>query len=240
MRAIVVVAAVLFTGASAAELTFNKSQTTCLNCTAGFEVLTEVLRCNNDTNNEWVCAGMPYMSNISILCMDEPSFLCNKNVCIYSSSVKPAPTDTSCKMLYSLRDAPKVWMRDVSVLKLDASKHVASRRQEPKPQIVNLGEGGISVSKLECTKDGISDTGAPVWKCNDIETRRLGGPPITTFRVRCEAYDAHTILAGSCRLEYTAKRYTIWYFLMDTTYCIALILLFLAAVKTGVPTAACC
>jgi hypothetical protein len=225
-------AALLVTCASAAELTFNKSQTTCLNCTAGFEVLAEVLRCNNDTNSEWACTGMPYMHNISVLCMEEPSFLCDKNVCVYSVK-QPAPLDTSCKMLYYLKDAQKVWMNDVSVLKLDASNNAASRRQEAKPQIVNLSEGGMPISRLECTKDGISDMGAPVWKCNDIETRRLGGPPITTFRVRCEAYDANTILAGSCRLEYTAKRYTIWYFLMDTTYCIGLVLLFLIVVFTA-------
>ena len=214
-------------GAQAVELVFNKSQLTCLNCTAGFEVISEVLRCHNKTG-EWACTGMPYMRNISILCMDEPSFACDQNVCEYTPTthnVSSSP-ETSCKMMYHLKDAHRVRMHDVSILTLDADKPVASRRQTPKAQITNIGEGGTAVSKIECIKEGVTDMGAPRWKCSDLETRRLGGPPITTFRMRCEAYDAHTILAGSCRLEYTAKRYSLRYFLQDVLYCTFLIMTF--------------
>ena len=226
-----VVAAFVIMGctAGATELVFNKSQTTCLNCTAGFEVISGVLHCNNNTAGEWAWTGMPYMRNISILCMDEPSFECDQNACIYTPITRnmTAASETACKMLYYMKEAQRVRMQDVSILTLDASKYAAGRRQLPKAQILNIGEGGVAISKIECVKEGVTDMGTPRWKCNDLETRRLGGPPITTFRMRCEAYDAQTILAGSCRLEYTANRYSIRYFLLDVMYCTFIIMAFL-------------
>jgi hypothetical protein len=204
-----------------AHMAFNKSRTTCLNCTAGFDLIPDVVHCSNSSLGTWACAGMPYMHNITVMCMDEPSFACDQNACTY-----PVASAESCKMLYYLRDAPRVRMNDVSILTLHASKHAASRRQLSKPQLLNLGEGGTAISKLECTKEGVTDTGARLWSCSDLETRRLGSPPITTFRVRCEAYDAHTILAGSCRLEYTSNKYTIKYLFLDMVYCFTVVLMF--------------
>lgn len=240
MNSCLVAAAVFMLGctarAQATELVFNKSQTTCLNCTAGFEVISEVLRCNNNTDGEWACTGMPYMHNISILCMDEPSFACDQDACIYTPITRnmtdsvTSASETACKMMYYMKEAQRVRMQDVSILTLDASKYATGRRQLPKAQILNIGEGGAAISKIECVKEGVTDMGSPRWKCNDLETRRLGGPPITTFRMRCEAYDAQTILAGSCRLEYTAKRYSIRYFLLDVMYCTFLIMTFLVVV----------
>jgi SOCE-associated regulatory factor of calcium homoeostasis len=200
-------------------LTFNKNKTICLNCTPGFDMIAEAIHCNNDTSatGDWVCDDMPYMRNISVVSLDDEwSVACDRHACVNDNAVAEKR-----RLMYYFGAAPTVKMTDVTILILHATKYATSRRQVSKPQIVNLGADSKTMSHITCIKEGITDTGVLLWICNDLQSpRRLGGYQITSFRVRCEAYDAHTILAGSCHLEYTANKYTIKYLMMDALYCL--------------------